>query len=130
MFRMFRILRTFIFLILIFERNKIFFIIEFIYYKFSVIIIIFFFYWFFKTWLFLSILFFLLDQSRFVDCLSFNFEIMNKLQQFNKYKRRLFVISLICLIRAFSVLRAIISFACYDFATSYFVFHSFHANHV
>jgi hypothetical protein len=50
-----------LFLILIFERNKIFFITEFVYYKFSVIIIIIFlFYWFFKTWLFLSIFFFLL----------------------------------------------------------------------
>jgi hypothetical protein len=45
MLRMSRILRMrgiFVSLILIFERNKIFFIIEFIYYKFSVIIIIFF----------------------------------------------------------------------------------------
>jgi hypothetical protein len=44
MLRMLRILRIFVSLILIFERNKIFFIIEFIYDKFDVIIIIFFFY--------------------------------------------------------------------------------------
>jgi hypothetical protein len=43
MSRLLRILRIFA-LILVFERNKIIFIIEFIYYKFSVIIIFFFVY--------------------------------------------------------------------------------------
>ncbi len=90
---MLRMRSIFVSLILIFERNKIFFIIEFIYYKFNVIIIIiifFFFCWFFKTWLFLSILLFLLDQSRLIDSLSFNFGIRNELQQFNRYKRTTF----------------------------------------
>jgi hypothetical protein len=51
-------------LIFIFERNKIIFIIiEIVYYKFE-IIVIFFFYWFFKTWLFLSIFFFLFILTR------------------------------------------------------------------
>jgi hypothetical protein len=43
MSRLFRILRIFV-LILVFERNKIIFIIEFIYYKFEIFIIFFFFY--------------------------------------------------------------------------------------
>jgi hypothetical protein len=44
MLRMLRMRDIFVSLILILERNKIFFIIEFIYYKFSVIIIFFFVY--------------------------------------------------------------------------------------
>jgi hypothetical protein len=71
MLRMPRMRNIFAPLILILERNKIFFITEFIYYKFSVIIIFFFVYWFFKTWLFLPILLFLLGQSRLLFWFSF-----------------------------------------------------------
>ncbi len=92
MLRILRMRGIFVPLILIFERNKIFFITEFIYYKFSVIIIFFFFffYWFFETWLFLPILLFLLGQPRLIGSLSFNFGIINGLQQFNRYKKTTF----------------------------------------
>ncbi len=47
MLRILRMRDIFVLFILIFERNKIFFIIEFIYYKFNVIIIFFFFFFFY-----------------------------------------------------------------------------------
>jgi signal transduction histidine kinase len=78
MSRMRSIFALVLILILIFERNKIIFIIiEFVYYKFK-IIVIFFFYWFFKTWFFLSIFFFLFILTRKRDLFWFEKKLDNQ----------------------------------------------------